>query len=99
MKSSLSWAFSTGSEIDRGKISGTVIGEKELAGCFVWCFKLREGETVDPRFSTPDYITQVGEDGAFESVKMAAGIYRIFVFKDEKEDKKLRESMELLGIK
>jgi len=98
LRSSLSWAFSTGSRIDKGKISGTVIGDKQLSGCFVWCFKKKNGEDLDPRFLTPDYITQVGEDGTFESNYMAEGIYRTFAFKDGNDDKKFTLALELIGI-
>jgi len=95
---SVSWAFSTGSEIDRGKISGKIIGDKQLSGCFVWCFKLNEEEKIDPRFSTPDYITQTDENGTFKSGNMSAGTYRVFVFKDADEDKRFTLSTELSGV-
>jgi len=98
LKNSLSWAFSTGNKINKGKISGSIIGDRKLSGCFIWCFKKEKNKNLNPALSFPDYITQTGDDGKFSLNCIAKGTYRVFAFRDVNDDKKFTPETDPIGI-
>jgi len=84
MAKGFSLAFSTGSEIDRGMISGRVFDAKP-EGIMVFAYLLRDrmSDTLNPGKTKPDYITQTGRAGMFALSNLALGPYRVFAFQDE----------------
>lgn len=84
MSKGFSLAFSTGSEIDRGMISGRVFDTKP-EGIMVFAYLLRDrmADTLDPGKAKPDYITQTGRAGAYTLSNLALGPYRVMAIQDE----------------
>ena len=63
MRSSYTFSFSTGNEIDRGMISGRVYSDN-TDGILIYAYKVADGEdTLLNR--KPNYVTQTGKDGRF----------------------------------
>ncbi len=85
---SLTFAFSTGSELDAGVVSGQVVeAGRPASGSWLWIYELAAGPP-DPSpllgldRAYPLYITQTDDAGYFEQRYMGAGSYRIFAFID-----------------
>jgi hypothetical protein len=88
MAQSFTLAFTTGEDIDHGAIEGRVFPRKETdpaLGVMVFAYKLDglNPDTLDPRTTTPDYVTQTGKDGAFLLRHLAFGTYRVIAVRDE----------------
>lgn len=88
MAAAFTLAFSTGAEIDRGSITGTAYPAKRsdpLSGIMIWAYNLDlvDRDTLNPRSSRPDYITQSGKGGGFSLKHLAFGEYRVFAVRDE----------------
>lgn len=88
MAHSFTLAFSTGVQIDRGMIQGKVFPmkvEDASAGVMIFAYKLegRDPDTLNPRSTKPDYVTQTGKIGAFELRHIALGPYRVLAVRDE----------------
>ncbi len=81
MKSSYSFAFSTGKRIDHGMITGRIYGDNRQ-GAFVLAYKLN-GKEPDVTNQKPKYVSQSGKDGGFVLKGMAMGSYRLIALKDE----------------
>ena len=76
-------AFSTGSELDQGKIDGHVYTED--TGVSVWAYPLG-GQAPDPRIEQPEYVVQCGKDGSFQFSYLARKLYRLFAVLDRRAD-------------
>ena len=81
-------AFSTGGEIDRGAITGVVYPESNEAarsGVLVMAYRLDglTADTLDARWSKPDYVTQTGSAGEFALQHLRFGRYRLLALRDE----------------
>ncbi len=88
MEKSFSLAFSTGPEIDRGAIEGQVFPMKDgeqVNGIMIFAYLLDElnSDTLNPKTSPPDFITQTGKSGDFFLHHIPFGDYRIFAIRDE----------------
>ncbi len=88
MAQSYTLAFTTGEDIDHGAIEGRVFPLKESdspLGVMVFAYKLDglNPDTLDPRTTKPDYVTQTGKDGGFLLRHLAFGTYRVIAVKDE----------------
>ena len=84
MAKSFSLAFSTGENIDRGKIEGKVYDEKP-EGIMIFAYRLDslDRDTLNPMTLNPDYITQTGKSGTYSLPYLAFGTYRVFAVRDE----------------
>ncbi len=98
MKESFSLAFSTGSELDMGKIEGTVFGDGKVGGTQVWAYDLAEKQQPDPSQQPPIYITQAGEDGRFSLSHLANSTYRLFAVLDRDANNLYDVEYDLLGV-
>ncbi|NIA29671.1 MAG: hypothetical protein GWP06_07160, partial [Actinobacteria bacterium] len=98
MKESFSLAFSTGPELDMGKIKGTVFGEGQVGGTQVWAYDLAEVPQPNPSQRPPIYITQAGEDGRFNLSHLANGTYRLFAVLDRDANNLYDVEYDLLGV-
>jgi len=96
MDSSYTFAFSTGSKIDNGKIEGMVTDEKP-SGTMLFAYKF-EADTVDPSKHKPDYISQAGTTGYYKLDFLAPGKYRIFAVRDEYRDRIFQPEQDFIGM-
>lgn len=96
MASSFTLTFSTGSEIDRRKISGKVFN-KDADGTLIFAYMM-EDDTTNYLLSKPDYISQVGKDGSFVLNGLASSKYRIFAVKDQFKDYIFQSDQDMIGI-
>lgn len=85
----ITFAFSTGSQVDRGEIRGFVHASREKSGAFD-VFAYRQ-ETLSDTFwlSTPDYFTQTAAEGRFQLPFLRAGNYRVVVLTDANRNQRL----------
>jgi len=88
MAQSFTLAFSTGDDIDHGAIEGKIFPRKETdppLGVMVFAYKLDglNPDTLDPRTTKPDYVTQTGKNGDFLLRHLAFGSYRVIAIRDE----------------
>jgi hypothetical protein len=85
MASSYTFSFSTGSVIDKGEVAGRVYTEKP-SGVMIFAYKKDDTATMNPSKVKPDYISQVGDSGAFRLKGLGPGTYRIFAIEDQYRD-------------
>jgi hypothetical protein len=90
---SFTFAFSTGSTIDSGMISGTIYSAENrfIKGATVFAYFIPEGDTLfadtlNPSRTQPDYIAQTGEDGRFQLSFLKIGAYRLFALMDKNQN-------------
>ncbi len=90
---SFTFAFSTGTTIDSGMISGTVYSAENrfIKGATVFAYFIPEGDTLfadtlNPSQTQPDYIAQTGEDGRFQLSFLKSGAYRLFATMDKNQN-------------
>jgi hypothetical protein len=81
-------AFATGPDLDRGGVEGLIFPIKDgdpVNGIMLFAYKLDgiNPDTLNPRTSKPDYITQSGKKGDFFLHHIPFGDYRILAIKDE----------------
>ena len=96
MKSSYTFSFSTGNEIDRGTISGRVYSDN-TDGILIYAYKVDDGgDTLLNR--KPNYVTQTGKDGRFTLNGLGKAKYRLFAVKDEYRDLRYDLDQDLIGV-
>lgn len=96
---SVSLAFSTGTIIDSGSISGTVYKESQMtAGMSLALFEKAPDSTIPIDSLIPDYITQSGKDGAYSFVYLPLKRYYLIAFDDRRKNRRVNPSGEMIGI-
>lgn len=96
MEEPFTFAFSTGSQVDNGTITGKVY-DGEPVGAMIFAYKhLNEG--ADPTNQKPDYISQVGKNGKYTLLGLGLGKYDLFAFKDKFRDFKYARSEDEYGV-
>jgi len=100
LNQSISIAFSTGTAIDSGKISGTVFRDgKGTAGISLALFeKTPEADNGPIDSLIPDYLTQSGKDGSFTFNYMPPGKFALVAFEDKNKNKRINPSREMVGV-
>lgn len=98
LEKSFTLAFSTGSVIDKGEISGQVFGIKNAKGIGVWAYSLDSGLNVDLSEIEPDYIVQCEADGKFNFYHIAYSKYRLFAVKDRIADRLYTRGEDEIGV-
>ena len=94
-----SFAFSTGSRIDLGEISGKVTTPAGLQPrAFVWAYRLEPEKEPDPDKGDPDYITETDGEGNYFLRFLSPGVYRVFAFLDKDGDRKYAPEQEPLAV-
>jgi hypothetical protein len=88
MAHAYTFAFSTGSDIDRGVIEGRVyprISTDVISGIMIFAYRLDglNPDTLNPIIDKPDFITQTGKNGDFFLRFIPFGSYRIYAIRDE----------------
>ncbi len=97
MKASYTFAFSTGSVIDQGRISGTVYGRKKEA-VNIFAFLLDDSVAFAPTKERPSYISKSGRGGRYELSYLKLGHYRLLAVSDQNHNLKLDAGFERVGI-
>lgn len=97
MKGSYTFAFSTGSVIDQGRISGRVYGQKQEA-VHIFAFLLNDSLGFAPTSKRPSYISKSGRDGTYELNYLKLGHYRLLAVSDQNHNLKLDADFERVGI-
>jgi len=100
LEQSISIAFSTGSTIDSGSISGTVFRDgKRTAGISLALFEGEPGKNVSTIDSLiPGYITQSGENGLFSFNYLPPGDFSMVAFEDKNKNRRINPVREMIGI-
>ena len=88
------FAFTTGSKIENGIISGTLFGEN-FERIIVSCFLLPD---ANPATKKGDYITQPDNFGNYSFRNLSPGNYRIFVIRDESRDQLFNKEIDRIAI-
>jgi len=88
MAQSFTLAFSTGSEINQGALSGSIIPRNEndtKSGVMIFAYRIDSfsKDTLNPARHSPDFITQTGVKGEFSFVHLPWGMVRLFAIRDE----------------
>lgn len=99
MSAPKSYAFSTGSKIDEGAISGKVYSEINLSRVKVLLYQINDGDKnrLNPETDIADYIMQVSPDGNFEFSNLPYGTFRLFAITDEDRNNKFDKEIDLIA--
>ena len=84
MAHAFSFAFSTGTQIDRGEIRGKIY-DPSPSGVLIFAYRLDglNPDTLNPMTQKPDYITQAGTSGEYTLPHLGFATYRVIALKDE----------------
>lgn len=94
-----SLAFSTGSSIDSGRISGTVYKEgKATANVSMALFEVIPDSSASPDSLKPDYVTQTGKNGEYAFEFIAPDDYYLVAFEDKNKNRKIDITHEAVGL-
>jgi uncharacterized protein (DUF2141 family) len=91
-------AFSTGDQIDRGRIAGWVSDIATPQAVSLWAYQMRGDSVSDPIHEEADYRLQAGSDGLFLFSYLRFGRYRVYAVTDKNFDGFWNPTSELLGI-
>ena len=104
LSQSYTFAFSTGSKLDYGSISGEVWTKQETGlgremGASVWAYLLSRDKTqIDPEKEKPDYVTQTDNEGKYHLKNLSLGKYRLFAVQDVNRDLVWDWEKEAIGV-
>ncbi len=98
LKQSFQFAFSTGSIIDHGSISGIVYELKSKEAVNLFAYTLSDTASMDLNVRKPDYISQSGMAGHFKFNYLKQGAYRIFAVQDQNNNLLIDRDFEKIGI-
>lgn len=87
MDSSFILAFSTGENIDRAAVSGSVEGMGNPAATWIWAYPLSTFDNPDPRRDQAPFATQPHVEGEFKLEYLPAGNYRLFCVADVRRNR------------
>jgi len=92
----VSFAFSTGSNIDRGRISGRIY-DNNPDGVMVFAYHYYNKE-INPEKQKPDYISQVGKNGKFTLLGIGNGDFHIYGIRNKFGDFLYHKNIDQFGI-
>ncbi|MBN1153545.1 Ig-like domain-containing protein [candidate division KSB1 bacterium] len=98
MKKSFHLAFSTGDQLDAGRISGRVYGETPQTAMLIGAYLVDGDKHPDPGMEIADYLTQCDEQGVYQFSYLSLGRYRLYAFGDRDADYKYDRHIEKIGI-
>lgn len=81
--SPFTFAFSTGSSLDSGRISGKVFSDKYDKVKILLYLLTNKPEDINPEIKRADYITQPDESGNYYFTNLPEGVFRIFALNDD----------------
>ena len=95
----LTFAFSTGSKIDEGIISGIVFADSyDRVKVMLYLKVGKSSDQLDPQKNVPDYILQVSPDGSFDFTNLPEGNYRIFALSDEDRNNLYDPDLDIISV-
>lgn len=97
MTGSFQLAFSTGSQIDKGVVAGTVFGLKKGTTFSVFAYLLSPSGQADVD-SAAMYVSQTATDGGYQINYMRFGAYRLFAVDDQNNNQRIDAAYEPVGI-
>lgn len=95
MAEPFTFAFSTGSKIDKGKIAGRIYDEKP-DGVMVFAYQ-SNGKEIDPSKQKPDFVSQVGKNGKYTLLGLGDGNILLFAIRDKLRDLKYQKNEDAFG--
>lgn len=98
MTESFSFAFSTGAEIDPGRISGRVIPPQGMTVAELWAYDLGVEPQPNPSVTSPIYITQTNQDGSYQFEYLALSRYRVFGVIDRDKNGLYERQFDMIGV-
>jgi len=98
MKQTVTLAFSTGDQLDNGRIFGQVFGKGSLPPVQVWGYRLQNLPAPDPREKSPQYVTQCSGDGKFVFRYLPPGRYRLFAILDKDKNDRYTPGYDAFGL-
>ena len=98
LRDAFSLAFSTGAELDRGSIRGTVYSADNVEGVLIWAYDLSSRENPDPFVDETDYVTQCGAGGTYALSYLAPANYRVFAILDADKSRRYDPEYDGLGV-
>jgi hypothetical protein len=104
LSQSYTFAFSTGTRLDSGKIDGEVWTKQRMGlgremGMAIWAYMLSGSKTgVDPEDEKPDYVTQTDNQGRYALENLSLGKYRLFAVEDLNRDLVWDWEKEAIGV-
>ena len=91
----INFAFSTGSKIDMGGISGRVYNTSKKSAS-VYAYDL--AKSYDPTKDIPDYFTESSAEGSYSLTNLAPGRYRLITIIDEDRNLLFTSERESFGV-
>lgn len=99
LKSSFSFAFSTGEVLDQGFISGKIFyNGKPEPGVSIWSYLLTDSKDFAPGKEKPAYVVQTEKNGNYSLLYLSQGDYRLMAVKDANLDLSWDPVKEPLGL-
>lgn len=99
LPSPVKFAFSTGSTIDKGKISGKVIaGNYDRVKVLAYIVNGKSENRLDPGSSPADYVIQTNSEGEYEFTNLPNGNYRLFAITDEDRNNLFDSQIEKISV-
>ncbi len=94
--------FSTGPEIDSGRIQGQVIG-KTQGTAYIYAYLIPAdnplfADTLRPDSTRPDFIAPIGDDGTFSIEGLPQGRFRLLAVVDEFGDQLFTPGQDTYGV-
>ncbi len=96
MTEPVTFAFSTGAQIDSGKIDGKVFND-DPSGVMVYAY-MANSDSTNPLAQKPDYISQVGKNGKYTLLGLSRGQYQVFAIRDKFRDFKYNKNDDEFGV-
>ena len=96
MKEPVSFAFSTGSKIDHGRISGKIYDDNP-EGVMIFAYRY-SGKEINPEKQKPDYISQVGKNGKFTMLGINSGDFQIYGVRNKFGDLLYHKNIDQYGV-
>ena len=96
---SYSFAFSTGSKLDSGKIRGRVYTDKiDRIKILAYLKNRFSPGKIDPVVDIPAFISQPSEDGEYLFTNLPEGNFRLFAISDEDRNNLFGKEFELISV-
>jgi len=96
MAESLTFAFSTGNKIDKGKIKGKIY-DSSPDGVMIFAYQTN-GKEADPTKQKPDYVSQAGKNGNYSLLGLRDGDYSVFAIRDKFRDLLYQKNEDGFGV-
>lgn len=99
LSSPVSFAFSTGSKIDEGNISGMVFSDNnDRVKILAYLKTGRSADSLNPAKIIPDYVLQVSPDGSYDFTNLPDGEYRLFAISDEDRNNLFDKDLDKIAV-